>query len=174
VNASKSTDEGTKRRMLSDLMMFDELRQRFGALPTPEQFEGADKRSREIMKRIVQGHTLIAHITRELAESENHSYDIQKEIRINFLWREIETLRRIVPLAITEQRRSDAHKAKPGGHPRKDVDVPALLAGVGKGVTYKVLVGKFHCSPALISEIVKKHGGAAAVRKRYRRKQAGR
>lgn len=79
-----------------------------------------------------------------------------------------------VPLAKVRRRQIKAHENNPGGRPSKNIDERALLAEVGKGITYNTLAGTFPCSPASISEIVKKHGGAAAVRRRYRRKQPGR
>ena len=89
-------------------------------------------------------------------------------------WRlEAETLK-LLPDAQERVRQREAHKENPGGQPRKEINERELLAEVGRGTILKELVGKWDCSVTTLSNILKKHGGVAAVRKQYRRKQAGR
>lgn len=175
-------DDDTKRRLLADLERFQAMRERVGALPTVQEFEqlkGTDpdaQRKRSIMMLVVRSHTLIGHITSEIIESEDHYHDVQKEIRINSLWREIVTLRDIVPKAVIGANRIKTNQqiARDRKPKLPDINVETVLAEVGKGVTLKVIAGKCKCSQSHLSEIIKKHGGAVEIRKQYRHNRGSR
>lgn len=77
--------------------------------------------------------------------------------------------------AVVGERRGEANRriVRDRKMRRDDIKEQVVLNEVGKGKTYKVLADVLNCSVGHISEIVKKHGGFAAVRMQYRANRPG-
>lgn len=119
-------DTNTKRRVAQDLKRFDAMISRLGPLPRIQDYEKiTDVRQKIIMELVVQSHMLLRKVVDELIESDDHYYDVRTEQEINSLWREILTLRDIVPKAIIGESVVSAHKN------RDDyIDKPDFIATV--------------------------------------------
>ena len=103
------------RRIFAELERFHGLRTRFGARPTPEQFDEADKSGREKIKRQQLGHQLIDRILSQIAENGHH--DPRDEREVNNILREMA----ILPLAVVGQKFKVGRKPGSVGPIRKAV-----------------------------------------------------